>query len=193
MDDVDAVHLGDLFDVVHSFRRLDHADHQRGVVQRRHGLARGHRAIVEHRVGARGGALSDRGKLGAGDRPARLGGGVDVRVDDAHHAVVQQHLHVLVVDAADTHEGRDAAPERGVGDVRDGLQGEDRVLAVDEDEVVAARLRDARDIARPPETHVHAERHLAGLHHLFQRIREDRRVCHGFLLIGEVYRSPPRV
>src|SRR5438445_693519 len=189
VDHVHAVHLGDLFDVVHSFGRLDHAHHQGGVVQRRHRLAGGHRTVVEHRVCARGGALSDRWKLGTSDRPARFGGGVDVRVDDAHHAVVQQHLHVLVVDALDASERRDAAAERGVRDVRDGLQAEDCVLAVDEDEVVAARLRDACDIARAREAHVHAERHLAGFHHLFQRIREDRRVCHGFLLIGEVYRG----
>src|SRR5262249_61726810 len=67
-------------------------------------------------------------------------------------------------------------------------QGEDRVLSVDEDEVVAGRLRDARDIAGPREAHVHAERDPARLHHLFQWIREDRRVCHGFLLVGGVYR-----
>jgi hypothetical protein len=75
-----------------------------------------------------------------------------------------------------------AAAERGVGDVRDGLPGEDSVLAVDEDEVMAARLRDARDVARAGQTHVHAERYLAGLHHLFEGIRQDRGVGQRLLL-----------
>ena len=91
--------------------------------------------------------------------------------------MVQEQLHVLIVDASHTHQRRDAAAERRLRDVRDGLHGEDRVLTIDEDEIVAGRLRDPRDVARAREPHVHPERHLAGLHHCFQGIRNGR-VCH---------------
>ena len=79
-----------------------------------------------------------------------------------------------------------------MGDVGDRLAGEDGMLAVDEDEVVAARLGDARDIAGARQADVHSERHLAGLHHLFQGIRQDRRVGNqGAPLFGLIrYFSP---
>ena len=48
---------------------------------------------------------------------------------------------------------------------------EQRVLAVDENEIVPAGLGNARDIDRAHRAHVHAERDLAGLEKLLERIR----------------------
>ncbi len=66
--------------------------------------------------------------------------------------------------------GSDAAAERGARDVADGFEIEQRMLAIDEDEIVPRRLGDAGDIARAREPHRHAERDLAGLHARLDRI-----------------------
>jgi hypothetical protein len=78
--------------------------------------------------------------------------------------------HVGIIDAAHAHQRGDADGERRVSDCRDGLEVEDRVLRVDEDEVVARRLGDARDIGRAAESHGHAERDAARLHDLLDGV-----------------------
>src|ERR1700736_5503572 len=54
----------------------------------------------------------------------------------------------------------------------DGLEIEQRMLAIDENEVVAGGLGDARDVAGAPQPHRHAERDAAGLHLLLDRVCE---------------------
>src|SRR6202171_6007596 len=61
----------------------------------------------------------------------------------------------------------------------DALKIEHRMLAIDEKEVVASGLGDARDVAGAPQPHRHAERDPAGLHALLDRVRELVRVRHG--------------
>ena len=121
-------------------------------------------------------ALAERGKFADVDRLARLRGRVHVRVDDAHHAVVEQQRHVGIVDAAHAHQRSNAATERGARDVADGLEIEQRMLAVDEDEIMPGRLGDARDIAGARQPHRHAERNLPGLHARLDRVHEPVRV-----------------
>src|SRR5262249_1827107 len=121
---------------------------------------------------------------------ARLGGSVDVGIHDAHYAVVQQYLDVLVVDAADSSDRCNTATERGLRDMRDRLQVEDRVLTIYENEVMTARLRDARYFTRACEPHVHAERHLPRLHHFLQGIGKNRI---GHLLLHYLDAVPPSI
>ena len=67
-------------------------------------------------------------------------------------------------------------PSAVLRDVADGLEIEQRMLAIDEDEVVPGRLGDPRDIAGAREPHRHAERDLAGLHARLDRIHQLIRV-----------------
>ena len=78
--------------------------------------------------------------------------------------------------AAHAHQRRDAAAERGARDVADGLEIEQRMLAVDKDEVVPCRLGNAGDIARARQPHRHAERDIACLHACLDRVNKPVRV-----------------
>ena len=97
---------------------------------------------------------------------------VDIGENDAGDAVVEQHRHVGVVGRAHADHRRDADREGRAGDVDDGLDVEDGVLAVDEQEVVVGRLGDANHIGRAHEAHREAHGSLACAHGLEHGVGE---------------------
>ena len=169
---VDALDLGDRLDVLHALDRLDHADDEGRRIQLRHGLGQRHRAQIELREIGADRTAPDRRELAQLDGAARFGGRIDVGKDDAGDAVVEQHRDIGIVDAAHAHQRRHADGQGDIGDLRDRLDIEDRVLHVDEEEVVAGRLGDPRDLARARQPHAHAERGIAGLQTGFNGIDE---------------------
>ena len=175
MDDVDAIDRRNGLDVFQAFHGLDHAAQQTTVVELRHAGRQRHRAIVKMRIAAGDRALADRRELADLDRLARLRRIVHVRIDNAHDAIVEQQRHVRIVDAAYPHQRRNAAGQRRAGDVADGLEIEQRMLAIDENEVVAGRLGDAGDVAGTAQPHRHAERDATGAHALQNRVHDSIR------------------
>jgi hypothetical protein len=130
---------------------------------------------LKMRIAGGDGALTERRRFADIDRLARLPGIVHIRINDAHHAIIEQQRHIGIVDAAHAHQRRDAAAERGARDVANGLEIEQRMLAIDENEIMPSRLRDAGDIAGARQLHRHAERDLPGLHARFDRV--DQPLC----------------
>src|SRR5690606_3344649 len=67
---------------------------------------------------------------------------LDVGDDEAENAGIEQPGDVGIVAAAHPDERRDAAAEGGLYDVPNGFKREQRVLGVDEEEIVTGFLRD---------------------------------------------------
>src|SRR5581483_8783156 len=128
--------------------------------------------LFEVRIAAAHRALSDGRKLASIDRTLGFLRRVDVGIDDAHRAVVEQERYVGIVDAADAHQWRDAARHCSTDNVADGLEVEQRVLAIDEEKVVARRFGDAGDIAGTPKPYRHAKCDVASLHTRLDRVGE---------------------
>ena len=164
VEDVDAGDGGDFLDIVEAFDGFDHQDEEADGVELGDALGERDGAVVEVRVAPDDGAFADGRELADFDGAAGLGGGGDVRVDDAGDAVVEQDGDVGVVDAADADEGGDADGDGGLGDVDEGFRGEDGVLQVHEDEVVAGAFGDAGDVCGAAEADGHAEGGFAGGH-----------------------------
>ena len=82
-----------------------------------------------------------------------------------------------IVEARHPHQRGDTGADRRLGDVADGLQRIERMLRVDEDEVVAAGFGDADDLAGPRQAQHHSQCQLARLH-AFERPVVDMRLVH---------------
>ena len=167
---VDTVDRRDRLHVVQAFHRLDHAHEQAGVVELRHALGERHGAVVEMRIPAHHRALADRRELAGLDRALRIGRSADIGKDDAGRAIVENERGVEVMAAPHPHQRRHSAAERCLRDVPDRLEREQRMLPVDEDEVVPGGLGDAGDIARARQPHDHAERHITRAHAFDDRV-----------------------
>jgi hypothetical protein len=89
MQHVDTLHRGDGFDVVQALDCLDHANQEAIVVELRNASSNRHRTVVEMRITAADRALADGSELAGIDRALCLLRGVDIRIDDAHGAVIQ--------------------------------------------------------------------------------------------------------
>ena len=178
MDDIDTFHRRDGIDVLQPFGGFHHAHYQRSLVERSDSIARRYGAKIEHRVTARDRALADRRELGATHRALRLVGGVDVGEHDAHDAVVQQHLRIRIVATAHARHRHHAAAQRCLRYVPGSLDRVQRMLAVDKNEIVASRLRNARDVSGTRDPRDHAQRNLVRLEKFFYCILDQCRASH---------------
>ena len=153
---------GDRLDILHAFPRLDHAGEQGIGIDRRQRLGRRHRGEVEIGIAAGDAAAAERAEAHRIDGGPRILGGVHVRIDDAGDAVVEQRLHVEVAHERTRAKGATPSATRGLGDMADGLQVEQAVLDIDEQEVVPGGAGDAGDLGRAGHPHAEAEHGPAG-------------------------------
>ena len=172
MHHVDAIDGGDLPDIVQALARLDHADHQGRFVEHADAVRQRQRPAIEVGVEAGDRALADRRELAGIDSAPGLFGRIDVGKDDPGDAIVQHERDVGIIAAAGAHQHGGAAAEPDLRQVPDRLQREQRMLRVDEHEVMPARFGDADHVAGARQPHDHAERHRSGLHARLDRIDE---------------------
>jgi hypothetical protein len=176
MNDVDPRNRGDVLDVIEPLDRLDHAHEQAELIELAHALSQWDGAVVEMRVAADDGTPADGREPADLDRMARLGGRGNVGINDAGRTVVEQQRDVGIVNATNTYQRCDAYGERRVRDPDDCFKVEDRVLPVDENEIVAGGLGNMGNVGRTPDANGNAEGHLSGAQFFLDRIDNARGV-----------------
>jgi hypothetical protein len=112
----------DLFGIGDSRRRLQHDDRQIGGIERGGRLPRTRRAQPVLRPDTARRAMADRRVFEPVDNLFRLGGGVDMRHDDAERAIIERPGGDRVLTVRHPRDRRDAGIECGGRDLRAGLE-----------------------------------------------------------------------